>query len=195
MVQPAADDFVELSTPSPSTMTSTGEGNVSSSNGEVRVVNERTGGMKNSKPVFFDLVPDSIYQAIATQPSVAHSFDSMRLWWSDGGNFLLEEIAYDLAAHLAINCGSRAAALWEVAAVYGQGAEKYSPSNWMRGYDWSLSVRAFYRHVAKHMAGEKTDPESGRNHLAHALFHVASLLYFVEHHPELDDRPHRERAA
>src|SRR5690625_7397406 len=37
--------------------------------------------------------------------------------------------------------------LWEVAEVYGKGAEKYEDRNWERGYDWSLSFAALRRHA------------------------------------------------
>lgn len=69
-------------------------------------------------------------------------------------------------------------ALDEIARVYHYGAQKYSDHNWRKGYKWSLSVGALLRHVSRRMQGERLDPESGLAHLAHAGFHVLTLLTF-----------------
>jgi hypothetical protein len=69
-------------------------------------------------------------------------------------------------------------ALAEVARVYGYGAGKYDPHNWRRGYDWSLSYSALQRHVNQFWAGQSLDSESGLHHLAHAAFHLFSLMTF-----------------
>ncbi len=84
---------------------------------------------------------------------------------------------------------------WEsllaVAEVYGFGAEKYAPDNWRKGYDWDLSFDALQRHLAAFWTGEDRDPESGLPHLAHAAFHVLTLLAFSlsGRYAELDTRP------
>jgi hypothetical protein len=59
------------------------------------------------------------------------------------------------------------------------GAEKYEPNNWkhvpnskQRYFD------AMQRHVWAWKNGEQDDPESGRNHLAHAL---CCLMFLYEH--------------
>jgi hypothetical protein len=83
-------------------------------------------------------------------------------------------------------------ALLRVSEVYGFGSEKYEPHNWRKGYDWHLSFDALHRHLAAFWTGEDMDPESGLPHLAHAAFHVLTLLVFSEHGYEaLDDRPRR----
>lgn len=87
-------------------------------------------------------------------------------------------------------------ALAEIARVYGYGAEKYEPNNWRRGYAWSLSYSALQRHINAFWRGERTDPESGLHHLAHAAFHLLSLMTFdnvgsdllVPRYDEKDDR-------
>jgi hypothetical protein len=79
-------------------------------------------------------------------------------------------------------------ALGTVARVYHYGAGKYAPHNWRRGYAWSLSYEAAFRHLAAFVEGEDLDPESGLPHLAHATFHLLALLVFMVEHPELDDR-------
>lgn len=82
-------------------------------------------------------------------------------------------------------------ALGTVARVYGYGAEKYERDNWRKGYAWSLSYDALHRHLAAFWSGEDIDPESGLPHLAHAAFHVLTLLTFSEEFPEGDDRYRR----
>jgi hypothetical protein len=81
-------------------------------------------------------------------------------------------------------------ALEKVARAYGYGAEKYSDDNWRKGYDWSLSYGAMQRHLNAFWAGEDTD-ESGHPHLAHAAFHVLTLLVYStqDHYRQFDDRP------
>jgi hypothetical protein len=81
------------------------------------------------------------------------------------------------------------AAMDDVARVYAMGAAKYDDHNWRKGYAWSLSIGAAFRHLSAFAAGEDTDAESGESHLAHAAFHLLALLTFRDEHPELDDRP------
>ena len=68
--------------------------------------------------------------------------------------------------------------LAEVARVYGYGAQKYEPNNWRKGYAWSLSYSALQRHINAFWSGERIDPESGLHHLAHATFHLFSLMTY-----------------
>lgn len=79
-------------------------------------------------------------------------------------------------------------ALEQVARVYGMGAKKYDAHNWAKGYPWSLSYSALYRHIEKTRKGEWLDEESGLPHLAHAAFHLFTLLEFEEHGLGTDDR-------
>lgn len=69
-------------------------------------------------------------------------------------------------------------ALDQIARVYHYGAAKYDDHNWRKGYRWSLSVGALLRHVSLRMQGERLDAESGLPHLAHAGFHILTLLTF-----------------
>lgn len=68
--------------------------------------------------------------------------------------------------------------LEQVAKVYGMGAKKYEPWNWAKGYDWNLSYSALFRHIEAHRSGDGSDNESGLNHLAHAAFHLFTLMEF-----------------
>jgi hypothetical protein len=79
-------------------------------------------------------------------------------------------------------------ALAEVARVYGMGAKKYSAHNWAKGYPYSWALSALYRHVEAFRRGESTDAESGLSHLAHATFHLFTLMEFEKHGLGTDDR-------
>lgn len=113
--------------------------------GEVRVVNEKTGGEKGSKLARFDLLP-----------------------WAE---------------------------LEKVAEHYGRGAAKYEDRNWEKGYDWSLSYASLVRHLVAFWNGENIDPEMGSEHLAAVVFHALALMFFAEHHPDLDNSPGAQQRA
>lgn len=82
--------------------------------------------------------------------------------------------------------------LWEVAELYGFGAEKYPAEdgiqNWTRGYPWSLSYAALQRHINLFWAGEEYDEETGLSHLSAVVFHALALRLFMDNYPEFDDR-------
>jgi hypothetical protein len=78
--------------------------------------------------------------------------------------------------------------LLEVAAVAGFGGDKYERYNFTKGFEWSLSFDAFLRHSLAFWGGQDNDEESGLPHMAHAAWHALTLLTFMRHHPELDDR-------
>jgi hypothetical protein len=80
-------------------------------------------------------------------------------------------------------------ALAETARVYAMGAAKYERENWRKGYEYHLSYDALQRHLMAFWGGEDNDPESGLPHLAHAAFHVNTLIVNLFSHPEFDDRP------
>ena len=70
-------------------------------------------------------------------------------------------------------------ALRATAEILTFGAEKYEPDNWKYVPD---SKRRYFdalqRHVWAWKEGEQNDPESGKNHLAHAL---CCLMFLYEH--------------
>lgn len=78
--------------------------------------------------------------------------------------------------------------MFEIAKVLTFGANKYGEHNWRRGMAWSRVYAAAQRHMMKWNAGETHDEESGENHLAHAAVNLIFLLYYSEHHKDLDDR-------
>lgn len=81
-----------------------------------------------------------------------------------------------------------AAPLAELSKVYGMGAEKYEPWNWAKGYAWNLSLSALYRHIEAFRSRTSRDAESGCHHLAHAAFHLFTLMEFERLKLGTDDR-------
>lgn len=82
-----------------------------------------------------------------------------------------------------------AEALAEIARVYAFGSAKYDDHNWRKGFPYSWSWDAMMRHLHAYWSGESTDPESGLPHLAHAAFHINTLLTFDKLELGEDDRP------
>jgi hypothetical protein len=70
-------------------------------------------------------------------------------------------------------------ALAKISEVYGFGEKKYSAHNWRLGYEWDKSIDALERHIGAFKDGEDNDPESGLSHIAHAGFHILTLLVFI----------------
>ena len=70
-------------------------------------------------------------------------------------------------------------AMREMVKVLTFGAEKYEPDNWKNVPD---SKRRYFdameRHVWAWKSGEQDDPETGINHLAHAM---CCLMFLYEH--------------
>lgn len=83
-----------------------------------------------------------------------------------------------------------AAATEEVLRVLEYGAAKYTKANWTRGMDWSRPLNAALRHQkAWFFDREDLDPESGINHLAHA---IASLMFALTFQLKARGRDDRE---
>ena len=75
-------------------------------------------------------------------------------------------------------------ALYAMADVLTFGAEKYDAHNWRKGLEHSRLYAAAQRHLTAYWSGETMDPESGLNHLAHAMTDIAMILGLPGH----DDR-------
>lgn len=66
----------------------------------------------------------------------------------------------------------------QIVAVLEFGARKYAPDNWQRVPDARQRYYdALHRHVEAWWTGERTDPETGQHHLAHAGCCVLFLLW------------------
>jgi len=69
--------------------------------------------------------------------------------------------------------------LREVVEVLTFGAQKYEPGNWIKVPE---SKRRYFdaaqRHIWAWKEGEQNDPETGKNHLSHA---ICCLMFLYEH--------------
>lgn len=90
-------------------------------------------------------------------------------------------------------------AMLAIAEVASFGAQKYLPRNWEKGMPYGESYASCLRHLFAWWNGEDTDPESGVNHLNHALWNIAALIEFERlrkaNRPApgaKDDRPYKE---
>jgi hypothetical protein len=67
----------------------------------------------------------------------------------------------------------------ETVKVLTFGAKKYSPGGWKTVPDAKdRYFAAALRHLTAYQSGEKTDPESGLSHLAHAACCIMFLQWF-----------------
>jgi hypothetical protein len=79
-------------------------------------------------------------------------------------------------------------AIEEVAKVLGLGAEKYSPWNWYKGFDYGRLLGASLRHISAFQQGQDKDPETGQSHLAHAACNLLFLITLQLRNRGKDDR-------
>ena len=77
----------------------------------------------------------------------------------------------------------------QIVAVLRFGAGKYNPRNWEKGMDWDRLFAACIRHLTAWFEGEKTDPETGISHLAHAGCCILFLLAYELRGVGNDNRP------
>lgn len=87
--------------------------------------------------------------------------------------------------------GADPLALEQLGLVYGFGEEKYERWNYLKGYPWSLSIDALYRHFLAFQRGEDRDPESGLPHPSHMAWHSLTLTSFMLRGIGQDDRAPR----
>lgn len=78
--------------------------------------------------------------------------------------------------------------LERVAKTCHEGAVKYTPHNWKKGFAWSVMIAHATKHIAMWLMGDKSE-----DHLAHACWNLLALMDYEVIHPELNDIP--ERAA
>jgi hypothetical protein len=81
-----------------------------------------------------------------------------------------------------------AEAMLEVARVMEFGARKYADHNWRKGTKWGRYIGAALRHTFAWMTGESNDPETGLNHLAHAICCLMFVLTYEKTKVGEDDR-------
>ena len=69
-------------------------------------------------------------------------------------------------------------AIRELVKVLTYGAKKYRDHNWATGMAYSRNLDACLRHITSWASGQKLDPETGLNHLAHAMCCLMFLLTY-----------------
>lgn len=69
---------------------------------------------------------------------------------------------------------------------------KYQLRSWERGMPWSVPYACAMRHLLKFFAGADEDPESGLDHLDHAICNLAMLAAYRARRVGTDDRPKLE---
>lgn len=84
-------------------------------------------------------------------------------------------------------------ALQDAAYVFGFGASKYGENNWRKDLNkmpYSRHYSSIMRHLLAFHSGEDIDPESGLNHLDHAMTQIMILktTYDFANLEEVDDR-------
>lgn len=83
-------------------------------------------------------------------------------------------------------------ALQMVVEVFTFGATKYGDRNWELGMDWARLFGAMSRHTWAWFKGETNDPETGNNHLAHAVCCLLMLLEYTHSGKGKDNRPYTQ---
>lgn len=78
----------------------------------------------------------------------------------------------------------------EIVKVLTFGAQKYSPDNWKKVPDAKERYySAMMRHVVAFKLGERNDPETGYNHLAHAGCCLIFWMWFEIVKEKVNDKP------
>lgn len=72
--------------------------------------------------------------------------------------------------------------------VMMHGAKKYSAYNWANGMPYTRVLDAAMRHINAIYQGEDKDPDSGLDHVDHALCELLFLKYYMIHRVGEDDR-------
>jgi len=166
---------------------------------EVRVTDPKTGGQKGSKLERFDLVPPAFLQDAVlgwARPKFG-IFQIANKALQNNAEFLsVPQDTIHRGTHSLTTCAERLASIIvlegfdpgdELARVYGMGAQKYAPFNWLKGYAWSLSVASLGRHIHLWARGQRRDEESGCHHIAHAIWHCVTLWTFATYRLGTDD--------
>jgi hypothetical protein len=72
--------------------------------------------------------------------------------------------------------------------VLMHGAKKYSAFNWAKGMPYTRVLDATQRHLNAIYQGEDKDPDSGLDHVDHAICELVFLKYYMIHGVGEDDR-------
>lgn len=69
-----------------------------------------------------------------------------------------------------------------LAETYAEGAKKYGPDNWKKGFPVSDVMNHAKRHINLWLAGDTSE-----DHLAHAAWNLFTVMHFEETRPDLID--------
>jgi hypothetical protein len=69
-----------------------------------------------------------------------------------------------------------------MAAVYGEGAQKYTDDNWKKGIPEKSLMNHAMAHLIRHLSGDQTE-----DHLAHATWNFMALMWVQDNRPDLLD--------
>tara|TARA_R110002167_G_scaffold61562_1_gene173773 strand:- start:13224 stop:13607 length:384 start_codon:yes stop_codon:yes gene_type:complete len=89
-------------------------------------------------------------------------------------------------------------ALIEISKVLAMGAKKYGVNDWRRDTIHNIPMSRTYGSIQRHLnswyAGEDLDPESGENHVTHAITQSIILLMQIKEADasKVDDRYNKE---
>lgn len=89
-----------------------------------------------------------------------------------------ESVRYDLISPIGLR---------RLAETYAEGAIKYSPHNWTKGFPMSEVLNHGQRHIELWRSGDTSE-----DHLAHAAWNLFTLMHFEESRPDLLDIPARQ---
>lgn len=79
--------------------------------------------------------------------------------------------------------------------VLEYGCRKYARDNWKKGLPAKSIIDSLLRHVIRLTEGERTDAESGLQHVGHILCNAMFLSYVLNFKPEFDDLPNEVEAT
>lgn len=164
--------------------------------GEVRTVNEKTGGEKGVKLARMDLVPADVLMLLSEH------YGKGAAKYTKYGDCTCVEIATQNESTLSecVDPATKNGSFQtERKHLPGCGALKVQSGdrNWEKGYEWSKSYAALLRHLLLWWNGEDTDMDEvfGEfHHLDAVLFHAMALRRFSLEHGDLDDRPNGQNA-
>lgn len=77
--------------------------------------------------------------------------------------------------------------LEDLGRLYAFGVKKYDRNNWKKGYKWSLTVDALFRHLFAVLKGEWLDKETGLPHIVAVGWHCIALHTFYNEQLGTDD--------
>lgn len=153
--------------------------------GDVTSNNRGTAARYNSGKARVDLLP--LYMVVDSlncddfnevQLDVFHSLRAIAEFQRSGEERYIDDAMQHLSKY------------WlECADVFGYGAKKYAPWNWVKGMAWSVPIGCIGRHSFAVFRGEMNDPESTLPHVGHILCNVVMLKAYFTGFPEGNDLP------